>query len=226
MILVLFRRKHMKFLKLAVAALALGSFGTYAAHAAQICPVLNGGSTVGGGVLSSTYLADQIGQNNEGCNVLITFASNGSIGTTNPNAAPSYDSGGDDNLVGILNNTGSTIFSINLSSSSQDIFGFDGDGACQTGGYTVNGLAPCSSEDASEYGPASVTFTNINAADSSGTVNFAGGIAAGSSAFFALEGPVDVNLVVTSSAPEPSSLMLLGTGILGLGGMVRRKLTA
>jgi len=37
---------------------------------------------------------------------------------------------------------------------------------------------------------------------------------------------VDTNGVPVSATPEPSSLMLLGTGILGIAGMVRRKLRA
>jgi hypothetical protein len=217
----------MKLLKFA-AVLAVSAFAPFAAHAAtSVCPVLAGGNSGGFGV-ASTYIADS-GGTNGGCNVLITFNSNGSITTTNPNAAGFYDTGGDDNLIGIINNTSSPINSINLSSSSQFIFDFESDGVCGGPGYTVSGGgAACANSDASGYGPASVTFTNIAANDMSGTVNFAGGIAGnGGTAFFSLEGPVDLNLRVTGgSTPEPSSLVLLGTGVLGFAGMIRRKLMA
>ncbi len=52
-------------------------------------------------------------------------------------------------------------------------------------------------------------------------------------AFFAVSDPSPVGggpapgfLVVAAATPEPSSLMLLGTGVLGMAGVVRRKLAA
>ena len=136
----------------------------------------------------------------------------------------------------MINNTNSTITAINLSSAVFDIFGFDGDGICGTSsgslasgsilpGYNfVGGTDPCvnsilspASNSGANYGGPYVTFTNINAGDTSGTVNFGnGGIAPGGSSYFSLEDPVDLNLVVTQGTPEPGTLALFGIGICGV----------
>jgi hypothetical protein len=205
--------------------------------ASSICPAANGGS-VGGEGVSSTYLADTVVvagvvQNNTGCNVLITFGPSGSVTTTFPNAAISYDAGADDNLIGIFNNSGSTITTLTLTSTTTDIFGFENDGICgdtagaqttTSPGYTfVGGGNPCThSTDPSGYGGPFTAMTSTSVNNFIGVVTFGnGGILNGGSSWFALEGPVDVNIVVSNS-PEPMSLGLIGSGLTALYFIRRR----
>src|SRR4051812_35843407 len=70
-----------------------------------------------------------------GCGILLTItsASGGIAGAFTVVAAtsptqPPYE-GSEDTLIGVLNNSGVTVNSLALSSTT-DIFGFDGDGPC------------------------------------------------------------------------------------------------
>jgi hypothetical protein len=212
-----------KFSMLTTAAiLALAATPSFAAT--QACAIISGGTAGGGLGVSSVYHTNATsGAANEGCNALITFNANGSITTTFPNAAISYDNGGDDILVGVVNLTGHAItsFSLTGTNAAEPPFEFDGDGACDpTWTFSSGGCGTATSG----YAPQGVSFSAISGSFLTGTVNFGGaGIAASTgTAWFSLEGPVDKNLSV--NAPEPSSILLFGTVLALAGGALRRRM--
>jgi uncharacterized repeat protein (TIGR01451 family) len=190
----------------------------------QTCAIITGGNAGVGGGVSPTYLANQDGRANEGCTILITLNANGSITITDPNPAPSYDNGHDDNLIGVVNNTGSVITSLQLSSATVPIFSFENDGVC-SGPWIFSPLGPkpncagATPANGNGYGPAGITYTVTN--PHLGLVNFGnGGIASGSTAFFSLEGGnllanlqvkiPDPALVLRKSGPATMSLAVWG----------------
>ena len=158
----------------------------------QTCAIITGGDAGGTGGVRPSYLANQDGRANEGCTVLITLNADGSITTTTPNPAFSYENGDDDNMIGVVNNTGNAISRLQLSSAIAPIFGFDGDGVCGgPPGWIFSALGPkpnCTTvADPHRYGQGPITFTVTT--PYKGIVNFgSGGLAPGTSTFFSLEG--------------------------------------
>jgi hypothetical protein len=152
-----------------------------------------------------------LGHNPVDCNVQITANPNGTLSIAIVDSAP-YELF-DDMEVGFFNNSTSIVNAITLSGTATangGIFGYD--------------------DDDSNYDPSYISTTNIkddtfgNAI--SGTVNFAGGVAPGGTAWFALEeSPAGGSIVgnVGPAVPEPSPVLLMLTGLLGLLGLAYRK---
>src|SRR5229473_4153827 len=181
-----------------IVVLTMGANSAFAQT--QTCAIVTGGGASPTTGVNPPYLANLDGRANEGCTILITLNADGSITTTHPNPATSFDSGHDDNMIGVINNTAQTITGLQLSSATIPIFAFDNDGLCAgPPGYTFSALGPnpnCAiATDPHTYGPAGINFTVINA--NTGIVNFGnGGIAPNSNSFFSLEGGNLTKIVV------------------------------
>ncbi|MGB4784648.1 MAG: isopeptide-forming domain-containing fimbrial protein, partial [Candidatus Acidiferrum sp.] len=201
----LFKGAHARKRILLVFGIVVLMMGANSAFAqTQTCAIITGGNAGPAGGVSPAYLANQDGRANQGCTILITLNADGSITTTHPNPAPSYDAGFDDNMIAVVNNTAQTITGLQLTSTTVDIFGLDGDGVCSgPPGWTFSALAPnpkCAiATDPFRYGPAGINFTIFN--PFSGIVNFGnGGIPPNGSAFFTLEG-ADLSKIVVIIDP-------------------------
>jgi len=169
------------------------------------------------------------------CDVLATFNPNGSVTLTYPDSVP-YDSSsraasdGDDVLVGVVNDTNTTINALVFSGSGNGggAFMFDFDGACAYGPSCnhpalVGGYVSIYGDNGYYDQGSGVWFTGVNAAEDNGIINFAGGIAPGGSAWWSMESAVGTGPIKISATPEPVSMVLMGTFLLGSLGFLRRR---
>jgi hypothetical protein len=213
----------MKKFMLVGAMLALGSAATWAG---SICPA-------GSGSNPFTHSPDAAAT---GCNVVLTISAGGTISATIPDSTPYENS--EDILVGVVNNSASSIASLNLSGAG--IFGFDGDGICT---FTFVGSGYCSGAayqtDPGDYAGPTTTFSNFASGDT-GTVNFSPSIpASGGTTYFSLEGVPSATLTGTVGATGPGgggtaaapALSTWGMGLLvlmlaGLSFRMMKKQTA
>jgi hypothetical protein len=204
-------------MKTSLLALTLTVFGSCAAWAGSVCP----------GAPTGTTFPHPPDPTATGCNVLITINSDRSTSVVIKDATP-YD-GSDDFIVGIVNNSSSSVPSFaltgtgifGLESDGMCIYSFPGSGYCSTnanGGSSISGVDPFD-----YYGPTS-TFTNFSSGNS-GTVTFSPPIAAGGSTYFSLEGAPSVSLGVTvapgggGTTPIPTPTLSVWAGLL-LGGLL------
>ena len=184
------------------------------------------------------------------CNEIITISATGTVSVATSGAgisATPYD-GDEDQLIGVVDNwAGHTVTNLGLTGTA--ITDFDGDGAnsggsnCVSSGsgiYGCNGAANVLDASHGNTGYAGfdssangVTngidnyFTSFTNPGNSATINFAGGLTAGETAWFSLEEPATAGgLGVSVNVPEPTSVVLFGTLLLAAAYAFRRRLAS
>jgi hypothetical protein len=145
-----------------------------------------------------------VGAATTGCNLLIVLNADGTTSIL-PSGQGPYD-GSEDATVGVLNNTGFAVPSVQLSSTTDAIFGFDNDGLCSV----PDRPAGCPFGSTGYEGPGT-SFTGISGDQKSGTVTFAAPLQPGGSKYFSLEGALtgaNITLPALTFQQQPSDVQV------------------
>ena len=146
---------------------------------------------------------------NVGCSQLVVINPAGTATVQTDPAAPAngYD-GAVDTLIGVQNNSGRSISSVNLASTTRDIFGFDGDGLCNPSQWpapltptTPPGCPGTQGFGISGYEGPGTSFSNISFNKLTGTLNFNPALPSGGSRYFALEEALQSGQLRSSQSP-------------------------
>jgi IPT/TIG domain len=185
-------------------------FGRLACLAVVAVLVTTGGLAVSQGVARATVPAPTapftqcptIGADTS-CALLIDATSGGTSVLQDTTQGP-YDST-EDTMIGVINQTTAPITSLALSSTSQPLFGLDGDGICT---FTPFASAPATSTVSDDKGGTNcpygttgyegpdTSFSGISPDQMSGTLNFSPALAPGKSTYFSLEEPLSPSQIV------------------------------
>ena len=152
------------------------------------------------------------------CNQAFVFNADGTVRIVAGNPYPFAGSKG--TLIGVVNNTAAVLthFQVTAPGASPAIFALDNNGICAYTPFPSNSQ-PCypDSAGASNYAGSAISYTGVNAALDTGTINFSPGIPAGGTGYFSLAGPATVSVVAAASLSQsfsPGSINSGGTSTL------------
>ena len=145
-----------------------------------------------------------------GCSQLVVVNADSTVVVkVDPAAPPDGYDGVEDTLIGLQNNSGHSISSINLASPAATIFSFDSDGLCDPPDWpSAPAVTPSNCPGTQGFGPTGYegpnnTFTNVSPNQLTGTVQFTSPIRPGSSAYWGLEEALQAGQLLSGVGGAP-----------------------
>lgn len=120
------------------------------------------------------------------CEILLVVNADNSVTVLGDPSVGTFD-GSDDTLVGIVNDSSSTVKAVTVTGPGSGLSGFDGDGICSGDYGAWSGSANCPYGPTGYEGTGTSVVTDPSLPDSA-EVDFKGGLAPNGTAYFSLEG--------------------------------------